>query len=134
MVLTLFLLVQGYSFYLCVELAGSPQAPHGAVMQYFFGGTFLYWLFVIFVVSAITMRLISAERRSGTIETLMTAPVSEGLVIVAKYLSAVLFYCFLWLPTALYVLLLSWLADPAPVAWGPVPPSATGAWSGPDRL
>ena len=54
--MTLFLLVQGYSFYLLMLLVSQPHAPHGAVMQYFFGGTVMYWLFVIFVVSTITMR------------------------------------------------------------------------------
>ncbi len=79
-VLTLFLLVQGYSFYLCVELVNRPDAPHRSVMQLFFGGTFLYWLFVIFIVTVITMRLVAEERQSGTVEALLTAPVSEGQV------------------------------------------------------
>lgn len=118
-ILTLFLLVQGYAFYLYVELVNRPDAPHGAVMQYFFGGTVLYWLFVVFVVSALTMRLLAEERRSGTIEPLLTAPVTEAQVVLAKYLAAVLFYAFLWLPTLLYVAVVAWLAAPA-LSWGPV--------------
>jgi len=119
-VLTLFLLVQGYSFYLYVELVNRPDAPHGAVMQQFFGGTFLYWLFVIFVSAAITMRLVAEERRSGTIEGLLTSPVSEGEVVLSKYLAAVLFYAFLWLPTLTYVGVIAGLAGGGPVSWGPV--------------
>jgi ABC-2 type transport system permease protein len=120
-VLTLFLLVQGYGFYLYVELINRPDAPHGQVLQYFFGGTFLYWLFLIFIVSVITMRLIAEERRLGTVEPLMTAPVSEGEVVVAKYLAAVLFYGFLWLPTLAYVAVLAGLLpESSALAWGPI--------------
>jgi ABC-2 type transport system permease protein len=118
-VLALFLVVQGYSFYLFLELISQPQAPHGAVMQYFFGGTFLYWLFVIVIVSTLTMRLLAEERRSGTIETLMAAPVREVEVVVGKYLAALLFYAFLWAPTVVYVALVVRLSG-AGFAWGPV--------------
>lgn len=105
-VLTLFLLVQGYSFWVFARFLSEPNAPHGAVLQYFFGGTFLYWMFLIFVVAALTMRLIAEERRAGTLETLMTAPVTETEVIGGKFVAAWLFYAFLWLPTGVYVTLL----------------------------
>ncbi len=91
LVLTLFLLVQGYSFWLFVELLAGRDAPHGAAMQYFFGGTFLYWLFVMFLVSTITMRLVAEERRAGTLEPLLTAPVDEAAVVLGKYLGALAF-------------------------------------------
>ncbi len=62
-VAALFLVVHGYSFFLLCQLLQSRQAQAGAVMQYFFGGTFLYWLFVMFVVSVLTMRLLAEERQ-----------------------------------------------------------------------
>lgn len=108
--LTVFLLVQGYSFYLYVQLMSQPGAPHGAAMQLFFGGSFLYWLFVIVIVSALTMRLIAEERRSGTLESLLAAPISETSVVAAKYVGAVLLYLFLWSPTLIYVLAVARLA------------------------
>jgi ABC-2 type transport system permease protein len=119
-VLTLFLLVQGWSFYLYVQLMSQPSAPHGAAMQYFFGGSFLYWLFVIVVVATLTMRLIAEERRSGTLETLLAAPVSEAQVIVGKYLATVLYYAFLWAPTVVYVTLVYRLSGAQRVGWGGV--------------
>jgi ABC-2 type transport system permease protein len=119
-VLALFLLVQGYGFYLLVELQAQPMAPHGPVLQHFFGGTFLYWLFLILMVSAITMRLCAEERRSGTMETLLTAPVTETQVILGKYLAALLFYLVLWTPTLIYVVLLARLSPEGSFAWGPV--------------
>ncbi len=119
-ILTMFLLVQGYSFYLLMVLVTQPNAPHGAVMQFFFGGTVMYWLFMIFVVSTITMRLIAEERARGTIEALLTAPISEAEVILGKYLAAVAFYAFLWLPTASYVVMLRRLTGSEALDLGPV--------------
>jgi ABC-type transport system involved in multi-copper enzyme maturation permease subunit len=124
LLLTFFLLIQGYSFYLFVGLLSRPDSLHGAVMQLYFGGTLIYWLFLIAVVSLLTMRLIAGERRGGTLETLLTSPLSEGSIIVGKYLAALIFYVGLWLPTGVYVALLWALAgsgsglDPGPVVAG----------------
>jgi ABC-2 type transport system permease protein len=123
-VMTLFLVVKGFSFWLFTELLNGRDTPHGAVLQYFFGGTFLYWLFVMFLVSVITMRLIAEERRQGTLEPLLTAPVDEWEVVLGKYLGAVTFYAALWAPTAVYVLVLRAYApegghpDPGPIVSG----------------
>jgi len=57
-------------------------------------------------VPVITMRLIAEERRSGTIEVLLTSPVTEAQVVIGKFVAAMAFYAALWLPTALYVLIL----------------------------
>jgi ABC-type transport system involved in multi-copper enzyme maturation permease subunit len=124
LVLTLFLLVQGYSFWLFLSILNTRPMQHGAVMQYFFGGTVLFWLFVMFLAAVITMRLIAEERRSGTIEPLLTAPVAEASVIVGKYLGSLGFYAALWLPTLIYVVILRAYSpegagpDPGPVAAG----------------
>ncbi len=105
-VMTLFLVSQGYEFWMLAALLNGRDAPHGAVLQYFFGGTFLYWLFLMFIVAVITMRLIAEERRTGTIEPLLTAPVGEFDVVCGKYLGALAFYAALWVPTLIYVLIL----------------------------
>jgi ABC-2 type transport system permease protein len=75
-------------------------------LRLFFGGTIFFWLFLLFLVPVITMRLIAEERRSGTIEVLLTSPVTEAQVVVGKFSAAMIFYVFLWLPTVLYVLVL----------------------------
>src|SRR5262249_41694886 len=116
LVATLFLLVQGYSFWLFLSILNSRPVQHGAVMQYFFGGTVLFWLSAMFPPSVITMRLIAEERRSGTIEPLLTAPVSERSIILGKYLGCLGFYAAMWLPTLLYVVL---LRSYAPAGAGP---------------
>jgi ABC-2 type transport system permease protein len=45
----------------------------------------------------LTMRLLADEFRSGTIETLMTAPVNESDVVLGKFLGAFLFYAVMLL-------------------------------------
>jgi len=46
----------------------------------------------------ITMRLFAQEKFSGTFETLMTAPVSDLQVVLAKFTAALTFYLLMWLP------------------------------------
>lgn len=55
---------------------------------------------------AITMRMLSDEYRTGTIETLMTAPVSDMQVVLGKYLAGFLYYCVMLAGTLIYVLLM----------------------------
>ncbi|MCO6495491.1 MAG: gliding motility-associated ABC transporter permease subunit GldF [Bacteroidetes bacterium] len=56
----------------------------------------------IFLVSAITMRSFSEERKSGTIETLTTRPVSDMSIIMGKYFAGLTLVLFSILPTLLY--------------------------------
>ena len=116
-VAALLLLINGGVFWLIVSFLNDPRSAIGAPLQLFFGQTFFFWLVLVFVAAVLTMRLLSEERRSGTIEVLMTAPVSEGQVVFGKYLAAVAFYAFLWLPTVVYPVLLSYYHE---VDWGPV--------------
>ena len=105
-VMTAFLLMQGYIFYLIVSFLNNPQTPAMTPLRLFFGGTIFFWLFLLFVVPVITMRLLAEERRSGTLEVLLTAPVSEAQVVAGKFVAALLVYVALWLPTLLYVVVL----------------------------
>ena len=87
-VLTAFLLMQGYIFYLIVSFLNTPGTGAMTPLQLFFGGTLFFWLFLLFVVPVITMRLVAEERRSGTLEVLLTSPVSEAQVILGRLPSA----------------------------------------------
>jgi ABC-2 type transport system permease protein len=51
---------------------------------------------LLFMVPALTMRLISEEKRAGTFEVLMCAPVSETPVVVSKVLAGLAFYMLIW--------------------------------------
>lgn len=71
------------------------------------------WLLfcLIFVVPIATMRLLSEERRSGTIETLASAPVTEAEVVMGKFLAALLFYMVVWSPWGLFLVVLRWMGN-----------------------
>ncbi len=116
-VAALLLLVNGLVFSLIVSYLNQPGVDIGAPLELFFGQTIYFWLVLLFASPALTMRVLSEERRSGTIEVLMTAPVSEGQVVMGKYLAALLFYISLWLPTVIYAGVLAHYGE---VDWGPV--------------
>jgi ABC-2 type transport system permease protein len=73
------------------------------------------------VVPVITMRLISEERRSGTLEMLITLPVKDSDVILGKYLGALGMLLVLVLATAVYPLaMFKWPWNLGPLDTGPV--------------
>ena len=47
-------------------------------MNFYVAGSWMFWVALLIAVPALTMRLIAEERRTGTIEGLMTVPVTEG--------------------------------------------------------
>ncbi len=111
---TLFLLEQGWNFSLLLEFLNDPLAAPGPVMQFYFGGSFfIFWLPVVFICSAISMRLVAEERRQGTLEALLTVPLVPSQVVIGKFLGALAFYVILWLPTASFYLLLRGASGPA---------------------
>ena len=61
-----------------------------ATLQSFFGITF--WT-LFFFIPAVTMGLLAEERKSGTIELLVTKPISDWQIIIGKFLSAFLLIC-----------------------------------------
>ena len=69
------------------------------------------WVF-LFLLPAVTMRSFSEERRTGTIELLLTKPLTEGQVVLAKYVAAVLLLVVALLPTLVYVWSVGELAVP----------------------
>jgi ABC-2 type transport system permease protein len=60
----------------------------------------------LFVVPVLTMRLLSEEKRTGTLEMLLTAPVNESTVLISKFLAAWLFYLLTWVPAWLFLVAL----------------------------
>ena len=117
-VLTLLMLINGFVFTLIVSFLNDPRAGGAAApMQIFFGQTLFFWLVLLFVAPVLTMRLLSEERRSGTIEVLMTAPVTEGQIVVGKFLAAFVFYVVLWVPSLAYAGLIAFYSE---LDWGPV--------------
>jgi ABC-2 type transport system permease protein len=72
-----------------------------------------YYMFSLFPVlaltleiPALTMRLLAEERRTGSLEVLLTAPVSEWSVVLSKFLATLVFFVISWVPAALYLVAL----------------------------
>ena len=116
-VLASFLFINGITFATLIGYLNDAPSAVGAPMEYFFGGTILFWLALAFVGPILPMRLLSEERRSGSLEILMTAPVTETQVVVGKYLAALTFYLVLWAPTVLYAVI---VASYSKLDWGPL--------------
>jgi ABC-type transport system involved in multi-copper enzyme maturation permease subunit len=84
-----------------------PTVIEPIVLRYFFG--IFPVIAVLVIVPIVTMRLLSEEKRTGTFEVLMTAPVGEVTVVLSKFFAALIFFLLLWVPWWLFLLAL-WLA------------------------
>jgi len=115
-ILAAFLVMNGLIFYAIVAFMNTPGAPKGQALPYLFTNTY-FWIFNLFVVPIIAMRLFPEERKSGTIEVLLTSPVSEGMVVLGKFAGALGFFLTLWAPTLVYVFI---LRAQTPIDLGPV--------------
>ncbi|MEY2479881.1 MAG: gliding motility-associated transport system permease protein [Verrucomicrobiota bacterium] len=99
-VLLFFLLVSGVDFYFQISYMNQRPVPY-SVEEAFFNSVFFWFAFVL-IFPLITMRLFAEEFKLGTIEPLMTAPVRDWQVVLAKFFGALFFYIVLWIPTVLY--------------------------------
>lgn len=118
-VMTVWLLFFGIVFYVLALVFAQQPGAQTNLLTAFFGGTTLFYLPLLVFAPVITMRLLAEERSSGTIEALLTAPVSEVSVVLGKYLAALAFWMVLWLPTLSYVWLVARSGENA-VDWGAI--------------
>jgi ABC-2 type transport system permease protein len=102
-VLAVFLAVTGHLFYLTLmQLTASGPKGVEFPMQLMLGDE-KFWLVYLFIPPLLTMRLFAEERSTGTLEVLMTAPLTDWQVVLSKYLACFGFYIVLWLPTLAYL-------------------------------
>lgn len=99
-VLACFLLLSGFNFHFAISALNLTPSRLPLVEAFF--NTVLFWFPLLLICPLLTMRLFAEERRLGTLETLLTAPVRDGQIVLAKYFAALSFYVVLWAPTALY--------------------------------
>lgn len=119
-----FLVLQGISFVLMLEHYNTfvnVSVAEGPVQGYF--ASLFVPVTLLLVCPALSMRTFAEERRSGTLEVLMTAPVSPLGVVLGKFLAAWLTFVGMWMPTLLYVII---LRDTGVVDWGVVSSSYLG--------
>ena len=70
------------------------------------------WVF-LFLIPAVTMKMFAEEQKSGTIEILLTQPLTDLQIVLAKYFSAVLLVIIALVPTLVYYITVYMLANPA---------------------
>jgi len=88
--------MMGYSF--VVLLVNLQKEPTPMPVTEVFYNTQFFWLILLLTAPVITMRLFALEKFSGTFETLMTTPVTDLQVVMAKFAAALVFYVVMWLP------------------------------------
>lgn len=93
---TLFLGFMGLVFTRILEEYGSAAQELSPAVVYFH----LFWLPTCVMVPLLTMKCLAEERRLGTIETLLTTPVTTTEVVLSKFSAAYILYTGLWLSTA----------------------------------
>jgi hypothetical protein len=86
-------------------LGESPPIAEPILSEYY-PGSLVGPLVVLLLVPALTMRLFSEEKRTGTIEVLLTAPVNELTIVLSKLFACWLFFMFCWVPLGLYLIAL----------------------------
>jgi ABC-type transport system involved in multi-copper enzyme maturation permease subunit len=107
-VLFVSLVVSAILFYLVVASMiidarmGRGEAADEPIV-FFYLGNAIPVIIQMIVVPVITMRLVSEEKRSGTLEMLLTAPVNEVSVVLAKFVAAWIFWLITWLPYFLFL-------------------------------
>jgi ABC-2 type transport system permease protein len=120
-VLVFFLLVSGVDFYFQISYMNQRPMTY-SVQEAFFNSVFFWFAFVL-IFPLITMRLFAEEFKLGTIEPLMTAPVRDWQVVLAKFFGALVFYIVLWIPTLFYFVIFQLIthqpaANSAGAYWG----------------
>ena len=101
-ILTALLFITGYIFVGSVESFVAGRAPGD------YQPTLLFIEIVVLLTSAlITMRLIAEEKSRGTLEILLTSPVTEAQVVLGKFLATLVFLAFLVLPTLGFAVILA---------------------------
>ena len=107
-VTTVFLVIMGYSFTLTLFLS------HQASLVHIF-----FQMFVLFMLTVpiITMRLIAEERKLGTMEILLTAPLSETEIVLAKFVASMSLILLMLALSVSYAVVLAIVGDPD---WGPI--------------
>ena len=114
-VISIFLVVTGWFFFSTFFLFNQ------ASLRNFFS---LLPITFAFVIPAVTMRLFSEELNVGSYETLLTLPVTDGDVILGKFMASVAFVAAMLVPTVAYPLFVSFLGQ---LDWGPVVGGYVGA-------
>ena len=113
------LLVMGINFSFAVNMLLEGRGEYSPMAIFF--NIFFTWIILLAVVPVLTMRLFSDEKKTGTIEALMTTPVRDIEYVFAKFLSGYFFFVIIWVPTFNYVFALRYFTkDITALDMGPI--------------
>jgi ABC-2 type transport system permease protein len=121
LLLALAFLLNGYLFLLYLKTS---QGDVDVAVRLALGESWAFWALLILVPPLLTMRMISEESRTGLLEFLLTAPVSDAAVVLGKFLAAATFLAILWAGIAVYAVTLATLGI------APDPGVLFGGWLG----
>jgi ABC-2 type transport system permease protein len=116
-VVSIFLVLTAFFFNLylnqVLEQSIGPEAADGTsqIFRAFLG---LIALLSLFLMPLLTMGTFSEERKRGTMELLMTSPISELDIVLGKFLASFTLFVAMLLPTASYFVVLWFHTDPRP--------------------
>lgn len=120
-VLFVFLLMNGFLFTLLLGAYAGPLSfgrDFELPASHFVTENGWLWMSLVLICPALTMRLLAEEQREGTLEMLLTAPVTDIQVVLSKFLGTLTYYLFM---TSLTLAYLAILRQYAPEwDWGPV--------------
>ena len=96
-----------------MQMQGMPPEVDvpGQVMRAFFG---LLSTLVLFFTPILTMGVYAEERKRGTMELLMTSPVTETQIVLGKFFASLTLWVLMLLPTASYLVFMCLRSDPTP--------------------
>jgi len=103
--MVVFLAMTGWVFLQMVE---GNVGGHESLAELLFKVIVYFWMPIL--VTVITMRLFAEEKRSGTMETLLTAPVTERDVVLGKYAGAVSFLYMVTAPAIGFIFILDYFS------------------------
>ena len=120
-VIGFFLLVSGYFFYVylvgLIDQSLRMQAQQmmqgmdvpGLVIRYFFGAVSFI---ILFMIPMLTMGTYAEERKRGTMELLMTSPLTELQIVLGKFLATFSLFIIMLAPTLIYQMIMASYSDP----------------------
>ena len=115
LLLAAILFLNGYLTQLVLKEAGGDVTT---TLEIMLGGTWIFWVILATVPPILTMGMLAGEYRNGTMEYLLTAPVTDGAVVTGKFLAATTFMAVVWSSFLIYGATFAALGTPPD--WGPL--------------
>lgn len=100
------LLITGLYFNYDLAISATRKPVEPALIPYFLS------LVMVFCAPLLTMRMLAEEKREGTLELLLTAPVNDNAIVIGKFLGAWFYYSLLLGLTLTYQLILVQITQP----------------------